>query len=270
MSVHLYSKSIRVRAPAVAGIFYPGGASSLAANVDDMLSKGHAKIAKRPRALICPHAGYRYSGKMAAESFAQLRGESYDQVVLMGPSHKVAFHGVALSDVDAFETPLGMLPLTTGLSSLARRKPFVAANAPHEEEHSIEVELPFLQRVLGKFSLSPLVFGEVEELAVAQELTHWVSPTTLFIVSSDLSHYRGYDDAVALDRTTIDSIMRLDAEGVAEAEACGRSPLSALLHLAKWHNWEPQLLGYQNSGDTAGDKSRVVGYTAIAFYDKAA
>jgi MEMO1 family protein len=263
MSVHLYSK-------AVAGIFYPGGASSLAANVDELLSKRQKKIVGRPRALICPHAGYRYSGKMAAEGFSQLRDEIYDQVFLMGPSHKVAFHGVALSDVDAFETPLGILPLTPNLTCLARKKPFVTAHAPHEEEHSIEVELPFLQRVLGKFNLSPLVFGEVEELAVAQELANWVSPATLFIVSSDLSHYREYDDAVSLDRGTIDAILRLDAEGVAEAEACGRSPLSTLLHLARWNNWEPQLLGYQNSGDTAGDKSRVVGYTAIAFYDRTA
>jgi len=270
MSVHLHQKSIRVRSPAVAGIFYPGGASSLAANVDDLLSQAQAKAARRPRALICPHAGYRYSGKMAAESFSQLRGESYEQVILMGPSHRVMFRGVALSDMDAFETPLGQLPLTANLATLARSRPFVCTNAPHEEEHAIEVELPFLQRTLGKFTLSPLVFGEVDELAVAQELGSWVSPSTLFIVSSDLSHYHDYEKAVPLDRSTIDSILRLDIEAVSQAEACGRSPLATLLQLATWQNWEPQLLGYENSGDTAGDKERVVGYTAIAFYDRVA
>ena len=254
----------------MAGIFYPGGASALAASVDGLLSQVQTKATRRPRALVCPHAGYRYSGPMAAEAFAQLRDESYDQVFLMGPSHKVAFRGVALSDVDAFETPLGQLPLSPCLRNLGRSMPFVRSNAPHEEEHSIEVELPFLQRTLGKFDLSPLVFGEVNEHAVAQELKSWVSPTTLFIVSSDLSHYHDYEEAVPLDRSTIDSILRLDVDAVSQAEACGRSPLATLLHLAKWQDWEPQLLGYQNSGDTAGDKSRVVGYTAIAFYDKAA
>jgi len=270
MPVHLCSKSIRVRSPAVAGIFYPGGASTLAASVDSLLSQARSGAARRPRALVCPHAGYRYSGPMAAESFAQLRGQAYDQVILMGPSHRVAFRGVSLSDVDAFETPLGQLPLSPCLISMGRNKPFVRNNAPHEEEHCIEVELPFLQRTLGKFNLSPLVFGDVDEHAVAQELGNWVAPATLFIVSTDLSHYHEYDEAMSLDRATIDAIMRLDTEAALRAEACGRSPLATLLHLAKWQDWEPQLLGYQNSGDTAGDKSRVVGYTAIAFFDKAA
>lgn len=263
------SKSLRVRSPAVAGIFYPGGASSLAANVDELLSHVESKPARRPRALICPHAGYRYSGPMAAEAFAQLRGESYDQVLLMGPSHRVAFHGVALADVDAFDTPLGQLPITTNLDRLARSKPFLRANAPHEGEHAIEVELPFLQRTLRKFTLSPLIFGEVDEESVALELSNWVSPSTLFIVSSDLSHYYNYDEAVALDQSTIDSILRLDVQAVRQAEACGHSPLTALLHLAFWHKWEARLLGYQNSGDTAGDRTRVVGYAAIGFYDRA-
>src|ERR1039457_1186638 len=128
-------KSLRVRSPAVAGIFYPGGATALAANVDSLLSQVASQPLGRPRALICPHAGYRYSGPMAAEAFAQLRGESFDQVLLMGPSPRVAFHGVALPGVDAFETPLGQMPLAGQLDTLARSKPFMRANAPHEEEH---------------------------------------------------------------------------------------------------------------------------------------
>ncbi len=262
------AKSLRVRSPAVAGIFYPGGATALAANVDSMLSQVASKPLGRLRALICPHAGYRYSGPTAAEAFAQLRGESFDQVLLMGPSHRVAFRGVALPEVDAFETPLGQMPLAGQLDTLARSKPFMRADAPHEEEHAIEVELPFLQRTLGKVSLSPLIFGEVDEQAVAQELSKWVSPTTLIIASSDLSHFHTYDEAVTLDRSTIDAILRLDIEAVREAEACGRSPVATLLHLATWNQWEARLLGYQNSGDTAGDKDRVVGYAAIGFYDK--
>ena len=261
-------RSLRVRSPAVAGIFYPGGATALAANVDELLALHVPKVARRPRALVCPHAGYRYSGSIAAQAFSQIRGADYDQVVLMGPSHRVAFHGVALADVDAFDTPLGHLHLTSKLGDLARHKLFFKANAPHEEEHSIEVELPFLQRVLAKFKLLPLVFGEVDEHAVALELGSLVAQNTLFVVSSDLSHYHDYDTASLLDRDTIDSILRLDVKAVSNAEACGRSPLAALLYLAASQNWEPQLLGYQNSGDTAGDKARVVGYTAIAFYDR--
>jgi hypothetical protein len=253
----------------VAGIFYPGGATALAANVDELLSHAESKPTGRPRALICPHAGYRYSGPMAAEAFAQLRGEAYDQVFLMGPSHRVAFHGVALADVDAFDTPLGQITLTTQLDTLARSKPFHFANAPHEQEHAIEVELPFLQRTLRKFTVSPLVFGEVDEQSVAQELSDWVSPSTLFVVSSDLSHYHTYDEAAALDQATIEAILHLDTRAVSQAEACGRSPLAALLQLACWQKWQPRLLGYQNSGDTSGDRARVVGYTAIAFYDSA-
>jgi AmmeMemoRadiSam system protein B len=268
MSTTASPRSLRVRSPAVAGIFYPGGASTLAASVDGLLAKQGAKTARRPRALVCPHAGYKYSGAVAAQAFSQIRDEDYEQVVLMGPSHRVAFRGVALPDVDAFETPLGSVPLAGKIGDLARSKLFVKANAPHEEEHSIEVELPFLQRTLRKFTLSPLVFGEVDEHAVALELSSLVTPRTLFVVSSDLSHYHDYETAAALDRETIDAVLRLDVQAVTHTEACGRSPLATLLQLAAWQNWEPQLLGYQNSGDTAGDKSRVVGYTAIAFYDR--
>ena len=259
----------RVRSPAVAGVFYPGGASALAANVDELLDQFNPKATGRgrPRALICPHAGYKYSGPMAALAMTQIRGQDYDHVVVMGPSHRVAFRGVALADVAAFETPLGQLPLSRTLEDFASSKVFVKGNAAHEQEHSIEVELPFLQRALGKFTLSPLVFGEVNEQAVARELTTLVSENTLFIVSSDLSHYHDYDTATSLDRETIEAILRLDVPAVGAAEACGRSPLKALLHLAAWHKWQPQLLGYQNSGDTAGDRSKVVGYAAIALYD---
>src|SRR5664280_118790 len=257
----------RVRPPAVAGIFYPGGASTLAANVDGLLAGVITQSAGRLRALICPHAGYRYSGPTAAEAFGQIRGQSFDHVLVMGPSHRAAFRGVAIADADAFETPLGKLPLTAALDVLAKSKPFLLANGPHEEEHSLEVELPFLQRTLTKFSLTPLVFGAVDEEAVAKALNDWVSPSTLIIASSDLSHYHAYDEAVSLDRLTLDMILRLDAEAVCHAEACGRSPVAALLYMARWNSWEARLLNYKNSGDTSGERGRVVGYWAIGFYE---
>lgn len=260
-------KSLRVRSPAVAGDFYPRDAAELVSTIDDLLSEARSTRFGRPRALICPHAGYQYSGKTAAEGFAQLQGESYDQVLLMGPSHRVAFRGVALADVDIFETPLGQVRVVPRLDHLAQTRPFLRANAPHQQEHALEVELPFLQRTLGEFSLLPLVFGDVDEEAVAQELSHRATPESLVIVSSDLSHYHAYDEACAIDRSTIDSILDLDAQTTRGVQACGRSPIATLLHLASWHKWEARLLGYQNSGDTAGDRARVVGYAAIGFYD---
>jgi MEMO1 family protein len=260
-------KSLRVRPPAVAGLFYPGGATQLAQSVDGLLSQVQTQSQGRPRALICPHAGYQYSGVVAATAFAQLCGRDVQHVLLMGPSHRVAFRGVALADVDVFETPLGKVQLSDDSSLLAHSKLFVRSNEPHEQEHCLEVELPFLQRILTDFTLTPLVFGEVDERAVAEALESWLKPATLLLASSDLSHYRQYDEAVALDLDTIDHLLQLDAESLGPQAACGRGPVSALLYLARWNQWKARLLAYQNSGDTAGDRNRVVGYAAIGFYE---
>ena len=261
------TKSPRVRPPAVAGLFYPGGASQLAQSVDELLGQVRTQSQGRLHALICPHAGYRYSGVVAANAFAQLRRKDVEHVLLMGPSHRVAFRGVALADVDAFETPLGQVQLSDDSSLLDQSKLFIRSNVPHEQEHSLEVQLPFLQRLLTHFTLSPLVFGEVDELAVAEALKSWLKSSTLLLASSDLSHYHEYDEAVALDRETIDHMLQLEAESLGHEAACGRGPVSALLHLASWNHWQPRLLKYQNSGDTAGDRERVVGYAAIGFYE---
>jgi AmmeMemoRadiSam system protein B len=199
-----------------------------------------------------------------------LRGESFDRVIVMGPSHQVPFRGVAVADVRAFETPLGLVPLIPEADALGRTSPFLLQNAPHAREHSIEVQLPFLQRVLREFTLLPLVFGAVDERIVAEALDPLVGSSTLLIASSDLSHYRPYDQAVKIDRETLRAILDFDTDAVSKAEACGRSPLTALLHLARARSWQAQLLSYKNSGDTAGDRSRVVGYAAIAFFEPTA
>ncbi len=257
----------RVRPPAVAGIFYPGDATQLAASVDALLQQAHAELNAGLRALICPHAGDRYSGSVAACAFAHLRDQGIPRVVLMGPSHRVAFRGVALAEADAFETPLGRVQLTDAPSLLSGDGPFIRSNAAHEQEHSLEVELPFLQRVLTHFSLTPLVFGEVDERLVARALGPWFTQDSLLLVSSALSHYHAYERAVQQDRATIDHILQLEPDALREDDACGRGPVRTLLHLARANDWKPRLLKYENSGDTAGDKRRVVGYAAIGFYE---
>lgn len=258
----------RVRKPAVAGIYYPGGATQLANTVDDYVKRAPAPTEPvgKLRALITPHAGYRYSGAVAGHAFAQLKGLDTQKIILLGPSHHVAFRGVALSTWGAFETPLGKVRLF-GESALPKNNSFVRADAPHEQEHSLEVEIPFLQRTMSKFELLPLVFGDVDERPVAEGLASLVAPDTLLMVSTDLSHHLDYEAAVARDRATIDSILNMQPSGLDAHAACGQSPVRALLHLAQWNKWQPRLLSYQNSGDTAGDRSRVVGYAAIAFYE---
>lgn len=257
--------ALRLREPSVAGTFYPDDAAELRALLDRLLGEVKARKLDGLRALVCPHAGYRYSGPVAASAFKQLAGHSFDQVVVMAPSHHVAFRGVAIPDVDAFRTPLGNVPIAARARELVREPPFVLDSAPHRREHSLEVELPFLQRVLERFELIPLVFGAVDEAEVARKLGPLVGPRTLLVASSDLSHYHSYDTAVSLDRAAVDAVLRLDPAAFAEAEACGRGPVLTLLYLARERGWKAELLDYRNSGDTAGDRSRVVGYAAIAF-----
>jgi AmmeMemoRadiSam system protein B len=257
----------RIRKPAVAGSFYPSDPAELAAQVDGFLARAKPLGLKGLRALVSPHAGYVYSGPIAATGYRQVVGLDIDRVVVMAPSHHVAFRGVALPDADAFETPLGIIPISAAARPLTASSLFVVDSEPHAQEHSLEVQLPFLQRTLKQFELVPLVFGRVDEEQVAERLRGLVSPRTLFVASSDLSHYYPYDEARKLDQFTVDAIVRMDLQALASAQACGHSPILALVHLARALGWKAQLLDYRNSGDTAGDRSRVVGYASIAFTD---
>ena len=260
----------RVRQPAVAGGFYPDDPTVLRNDVDTMLAQAQARNIAGLRALVCPHAGYRYSGPIAASGFKQLSGLTFERVVVMAPSHHVPFAGVAIPDADALGTPLGTIKLDPAAKQLAKAQPFLIDSAPHASEHSLEVELPFLQRVLGRFQIVPLVFGAVDEAAVAQRLNTLVDPKTFFVASSDLSHYYPYEKAEQLDHDTVNAIVKLDVEGLKAGQACGKSPVLALVHLARLRGWKTQLLDYRNSGDTAGNKSSVVGYAAIAFFEAGA
>jgi MEMO1 family protein len=254
-----------VRPPAVAGVFYPDDPGELRAAVDDYLDAAPQKtLEDKLVALICPHAGYVYSAPTAAVAYRLLRGRSYRRVVVLSPSHRVAFHGLAIPDCTAFATPLGTVPLWPGCRKLASCPPFQLDSRPHALEHAIEVHLPFLQRTLGEFELVPIVFGADERVLAPSVLLPLVDPETLWVVSTDLSHYLPYDAARDVDRKTLATFLSREAERVIVSDACGRVPAAALLALAHQLGWQIHLLDYRNSGDTAGDRQRVVGYAAMA------
>ncbi|HVE51042.1 MAG TPA: AmmeMemoRadiSam system protein B [Casimicrobiaceae bacterium] len=259
-----------VRPPAVAGLFYPASTTALEASIEDALALARGVSLPRPKALIVPHAGYVYSGPIAAQAYAMLRehAESISRVILLGPCHRAPVRGLALPDVDAFETPLGRVPLDAdAIASIADLPQVVRFAAAHAHEHSLEVQLPFLQRVLADFRLVPLAVGDAtaEEVAAVIERL-WGGPETLIVISSDLSHYLAYDVAQAIDGATARDIVGLNAR-LDHEQACGATPLSGLLTVAKRRGLVATLLDLRNSGDTAGDKSRVVGYGAFALHE---
>ncbi len=280
----------RVREAAVAGLFYPKEKAELARNIDRLLAAAPAHSVADLRALICPHAGYPYSGPTAACGFKTLQGRDIKTVVVMAPSHYAAFRGIAVGMAQAYRTPLGLIPVSDKAIALATRSPFAAEPAcrverptwwkqssltappalnedrPETWEHSLEVELPFLQKTLTGFKLVPAVFGDVSPEDAARQLLPLLDDQTLLVASSDLSHYLPYDTARGLDERTVKAICGLDTAALNQEDACGRTPILTLLHIAKQKGWKARRLDYRNSGDTAGDKRAVVGYTAIAFF----
>jgi AmmeMemoRadiSam system protein B len=251
----------------VAGTFYPGDKQTLMSEIGAMLAAARPP-ALTPKALIVPHAGYIYSGPIAAQAYALLAPlrESIRRVVLFGPAHRVYVQGLAVPSVDAFTTPLGEIALDQDAIAEAVRLPQVQMDdIPHALEHSLEVQLPFLQTVLGEFRLVPFCVGETSGATVAQVMNAlWGGPETLIVVSSDLSHYHAYAAAQRLDRQTTDDVLHMRTLEDFE-QACGAVPINGLVQTAHGHGLAPHLLDLRNSGDTAGDKSRVVGYAAFAF-----
>jgi AmmeMemoRadiSam system protein B/AmmeMemoRadiSam system protein A len=262
-----------IRPAAVAGMFYPERAAALRAQLDDYLAEAAPEAARAPagappKLLIAPHAGYVYSGPIAARAFARLtpHGATIRRVVLLGPTHRVGVRGLAAPTVDAFETPLGRVPLDrAALDDLAALPQVVTSDRVHAQEHALEVQLPFLQRVLpGGFGLVPLAVGDAEPAEVAEVLDRlWGGAETLIVISSDLSHYLPYADAQARDRRTVERILARETDLVGE-EACGAHALNGALLAARRRGLAPELLDLRNSGDTAGDRRRVVGYAAFA------
>lgn len=257
-----------VREAAVAGTFYPGQAGELSTVVRALLDEAYVEDSPAPKALIVPHAGYVYSGPVAAAAYARLRPrrQLYSRVILLGPCHRVAVRGMALSGADVFRTPLGDVPMDKEAIALLDMPAVRIIDAAHQFEHSLEVHLPFLQSVLGSFSLVPLVVGDVAADTVAQVIDAlWDGPETLIVISSDLSHYLPYDQARSKDEATCQMIENLQPGTIDHLGACGATPIDALLISAKRRGMNVTTLDLRNSGDTAGDKSHVVGYGAWLF-----
>lgn len=263
-----------IRYPAVAGTFYPGQAARLQAELTQLLAAAEDRCLPPVRGLIVPHAGYRYSGPVAASGFRQLQAEASQprRVYLLGPAHYVHVYGVGMAPYDAFETPLGRVAQDqAAIAALDRLGPtYRLLAAPHEPEHCLEVELPFLQQVLGDFKLVAMLCGQPPVEQVARDLAQCLQPEDLVVVSSDLSHFHRYEEARQLDLRLLDSVLAGDLAGVAEGEACGLQPILILMQLAQLKGWKPTLLDYRNSGDTGGDPWRVVGYAAVAYTEAGA
>ena len=257
------------RQPAVAGKFYSAATEQLLADVRGLLAtQPIPPQGSWPKALIVPHAGLRYSGPIAASAYARLAPgrDAIRRVVLLGPAHRVPVRGLALPSATEFSTPLGRVALDAAATQLIRSMPqVVVSEEAHALEHSLEVQLPFLQSVLADFTLVPLAVGKAspEEVAAVLEKL-WGGPETLIVVSSDLSHHHPYAEALELDRATVEKVLALEG-GLAPAQACGAAPINGFLACARRHALAAQLLDLRNSGDTAGDKTRVVGYAAFAF-----
>ncbi len=259
-----------IREPAVAGQFYPGHATELSTTIRVFLDEAPIQEGPAPKALIVPHAGYIYSGPVAATAYARLRPyrQRYTRVILLGPCHRLAVPGLALSGADVFRTPLGDVPLDKNTIDNLDMPNVSVFEATHQFEHSLEVHLPFLQTVLESFSLVPLVVGDANTETVARVIDAlWGGPETLIVISSDLSHYLPYDDARITDRTTCVAIENRQVHRIDHLGAGGATPIGGLLIATKRRGMKAITLDLRNSGDTAGDKSQVVGYGSWIFLE---
>jgi len=285
-----------IRKPAVAGMFYPADPAKLNHDVDQMLTEA-TQVAETVReaavdggatavptaqhfpervlrAVIVPHAGYIYSGLTAATAYAlvgevQKEGQEFDCAVIVGPTHRVGIAGCAYPTATAFATPLGEVPLLRGIAQSLSGVPGVTAHdETHQDEHAIEVQLPFLQKVLPETPIVPINAGQIRQEVLADVVEQFLTENTLLVISSDLSHYLPYDVANELDALTLGQILSLGGP-LQHEQACGATPVNGVIELARRHGWYPELLAACNSGDTAGDKDRVVGYCAIAFFEAA-
>lgn len=270
---------INIREPAVAGQFYPENKEELETAVDELLGKslGISALKRRSgklRAIIVPHAGYTYSGSVAAAGFNLINIKYFSKhpkIVLIGPSHNAEFNGMAVASYPQWKTPLGNIPVQNDIIlKMSRRFPELVnvIDEAFEDEHCLEVELPFMQRLLGNFSILPFLTGMGNTLEFAEVFNTIEKETDLFVVSTDLSHYYPYEITVKMDKRANIAIPNLDIETFAEeVEACGKTGVLSLMHVAEKHHWKGVLVDYKNSGDAGGDRESAVGYGCYAFYE---
>ena len=268
-------KAVLIREPTWAGQFYPAQKAKLVKAVKQYLDQGvkkqknkaelnKLKQKKRLKALIVPHAGYIYSGLIMGAGYSLVQGLSYKKVLLLGPNHRVPFIGGALADWDFWQTPLGKVKQERlGLADLPL---FSVHNVAHKEEHSLEVQLPFLQTVLSDFTIMPILLAQGFAYDLAQQALETIltDQNTLIIVSSDLSHYLSYIEASYVDRLTLSQIVK--GQNVEPEQACGALAINFLQYIAHIYHWRASIVAYANSGDTAGNKQEVVGYGAVAYW----
>ncbi|WP_299798460.1 AmmeMemoRadiSam system protein B [uncultured Shewanella sp.] len=266
-----------IRQPAVADLFYPADPVELTTEIKQFLCASNGNFAAqepfygnkpRPKALIVPHAGYIYSGFVAGSAFSLLlHTHKIKRVILLGPAHRVYLEGCALPEANTFATPLGNITVNQEhYAELTALEKVIISDLPHLDEHCLEVQLPFLQFCLNQFSLLPVVVGECSPSTVADILELFSQQeNTLIVVSTDLSHYHTYDEACRIDRQTCEQILNLDSL-ISPHQACGCYALNGLNRYAKRHKLAIEQLCYLNSGDSAGDKSKVVGYASFALY----
>lgn len=277
MVFSFYSKEVhaeKIRYPIKAGSFYPSDPSELEQFIDQLTLRAQKSQVQIPpkkylKAIIMPHAGYIYSGWTAAHASLAINPRQFSKVILLGPDHFIGFNNGAISDVTAYQTPLGNIKLHNDAVKLRKLIDlFQPLPVVLDKEHSLEVVLPFLQKYLEEFQLVPIVIGRADVHRISKALDPIIKNDTLVAVSSDLSHFLSYSEAIRRDRETIDGIIRMDSHDIAKSEnrACGVMPIMILLDIARRRHWQPILLHYANSGDTAGDRSRVVGYATIAFF----
>lgn len=263
-----------VRMPSVAGIFYPNEPARLRALLEHLLAAATAlTVPGRLRALIVPHAGYAYSGPVAATGYKLLHTtvkKTSPIVLLLGPTHYIHLDGVATLNVATWETPLGAVRVHQELISRALKEGHLQDSpAAHGPEHSLEVQLPFLQVVFPEVIIFPILTGKCDYRRLAKLVTEYLRELDLLLISSDLSHYYLYEEAIARDALAHRAIENVDLELMERrVEACGKTGILTLMRLARKQNWSAKLLDYRNSGDTAGDKSQVVGYGCYAFYEE--
>jgi len=290
---HARAENLRVRQAAVADLFYPADPAKLREDIDRYLGEVKHPRLEDVRAIICPHAGYQYSGAVAAYSYAQLRGRNVDTVIVLAPTHYAHFRSAYVSRADALETPLGRVMVSPLAGKLAAMAPFTSEcsceikrpgwwrqtkmdippfgkDTPDTWEHALETQIPFIQRVLPEARVVPVVMGDVDPRQAADALAGFLNERTVIVASSDLSHYLPYNTARHLDQQCIAAIVDLDIDRMKTQQACGERPIMTVMHLARRFGWAAKLLDYRNSGDTAGEKESVVGYAAVAFYRSAA
>lgn len=261
------AKKESVKESNLAGTWYSASKLDLNKAVESYLKNADKKVDKKINGLIVPHAGYEYSGQVAAYGFKQLNND-YKTVILMAPSHHVRFDGAAVLNVSYFKTPLGKVKVSKKVEKLLKEDSIYEMPEVYAEEHSLEIQLPFLQKTLSNFELVPLITGDVNPSELAKTLEKYIDDKTLIIASSDLSHYHSYNEAVRLDNECVKNIEEINVEKVGNCEMCGVMPVLVLMNIAKNLNWKSQIIKYENSGDVTGDKSKVVGYSSIVFFEK--